>query len=72
MHIEWKITKKRGYMRPILQYSVRLEEHEKALALPIVSIVSTHSAARRRAAGLLLSRPVRTGAGLYPHPFSHP
>jgi len=41
MHIEWKITKKRGYMRPILQYSVRLEEHEKALALPIVSIVST-------------------------------
>ena len=41
MHIEWKITKKRGYLRPILQYSVRLEEHEKALALPIVSIVST-------------------------------
>ena len=41
MHIEWKITKKRGYMRPTLQYSVRLEEHEKALALPIVSIVST-------------------------------
>lgn len=41
MHIEWKITKKRGYYRPVLQYSVRLEEHEKALALPIVSIVST-------------------------------
>ena len=41
MQIEWKITKKRGYMRPTLQYSVRLEEHEKALALPIVSIVST-------------------------------
>ena len=35
MHIEWKITKKRGYLRPILQYSVRLEDHEKALALPI-------------------------------------
>lgn len=41
MQIEWKITKKRGYFRPVLQYSVRLEEHEKALALPIVSIVST-------------------------------
>ena len=41
MHIEWKITKKRGYYRPALYYSVRLEEHEKALALPIVSIVST-------------------------------
>lgn len=41
MHIEWKITKKRGYLRPVLQYSVRLEDHEKALALPIVSIVST-------------------------------
>lgn len=41
MYIEWKITKKRGYLRPVLQYSVRLEEHEKALALPIVSIVSS-------------------------------
>ena len=40
MHIEWKITKKRGYFRPVLHYCVRLEEHEKALALPIVSIVS--------------------------------
>lgn len=40
MIIEWKITKKRGYFRPVLQYSVRLEDHEKALALPIVSIVS--------------------------------
>ena len=41
MQIEWKITKKRGYFRPVLQYCVRLEEHEKALALPIVSITST-------------------------------
>ena len=41
MHIEWKITKKRGYFRPVLHYSVRLEDHEKALALPIVSVVST-------------------------------
>lgn len=40
MIIEWKITKKRGYFRPVLHYSVRLEDHEKALALPIVSIVS--------------------------------
>ncbi|MTJ92768.1 MAG: hypothetical protein F8N36_07890 [Desulfovibrio sp.] len=40
MIIEWKITKKRGYFRPALHYSVRLEDHEKALALPIVSIVS--------------------------------
>lgn len=41
MHIEWKISKKRGYFRPVLQYCVRLEDHEKALALPIVSVVST-------------------------------
>jgi hypothetical protein len=41
MRIEWKITKKRGNMRPVLSYRVRLEDHEKALALPMVSIVST-------------------------------
>ena len=41
MHIEWKIIKKRGYYRPVLHYCVRLEEHEKSLALPIVSIEST-------------------------------
>ena len=41
MHIEWKIEKKRGNLRPDLRYSVRLEEHEKALALPPVSIIST-------------------------------
>ncbi len=41
MHIEWKIQKERGNMRPVLQYRVRLEEHEKALALPQVSITSS-------------------------------
>lgn len=41
MRIEWKITKKRGNLRPVLSYSARLEEHEKALALPTVSIVSS-------------------------------
>ncbi len=40
MQIEWKITKKRGNMRPVLSYCVHLEDHEKALALPVVSIVS--------------------------------
>ena len=29
MRIEWKITKKRGNLRPVLHYSVELEEHEK-------------------------------------------
>lgn len=41
MRIEWSITKKRGNLRPTLSYVVRLEEHEKALALPEVRIVST-------------------------------
>ncbi len=41
MHIEWTINKERGNMRPVLSYRARLEEHEKALALPQVSILST-------------------------------
>lgn len=41
MHIEWHITKERGNLRPVLSYRVRLEEHEKALALPSVSVLST-------------------------------
>ena len=41
MRIEWKITKKTGYLRPVLHYAVHLEDHEKALALPMVSIVSS-------------------------------
>lgn len=41
MRIEWHITKKLGNLRPVLHYAAHLEEHEKALALPEVSIVST-------------------------------
>ena len=41
MYIEWNITKERGNLRPVLQYRVRLEDHERALALPGVSIEST-------------------------------
>ena len=41
MRIDWKIEKKRGNLRPVLRYSVQLEEHEKALALPPVSVLST-------------------------------
>ncbi|MBQ9405710.1 MAG: hypothetical protein IJU37_03105 [Desulfovibrio sp.] len=41
MRIEWHITKKRGNLRPVLHYAAHLEEHEKALALPEVRIVST-------------------------------
>ena len=41
MRIEWKMTKKRGNLRPMLTYSVQLEDHEKNLALPCVSITST-------------------------------
>ncbi|MDL2269669.1 hypothetical protein LJC71_07830 [Desulfosarcina sp. OttesenSCG-928-A07] len=40
MQIEWIIEKKRGNYRPVLKYSVALEEHEKAMALPPVSILS--------------------------------
>jgi len=41
MRIEWKIEKKRGNLRPDLRYSVSLEDHEKALALPPVRLTST-------------------------------
>jgi hypothetical protein len=41
MKIEWSIIKKRGNLRPLLNYKVSLEEHEKNLAVPPVSIVST-------------------------------
>ena len=41
MYIEWNITKERGNLRPVLLYRVRLEDHEKALALPGVSIESS-------------------------------
>ena len=41
MRIEWSITKKRGNLRPELSYTVLLEDHEKALALPALRVEST-------------------------------
>ena len=41
MRIEWSIIKKRGNLRPELSYTVLLEEHEKALALPALRVEST-------------------------------
>ena len=41
MRIEWKITKKRGNLRPELTYCVTLEEYEKALALPPLRVLSS-------------------------------
>ena len=41
MRIDWKITKKRGNLRPLLTYTVTLEEHEKALALPPLRVRSS-------------------------------
>lgn len=41
MRIDWKITKKRGNIRPLLIYSVTLEDHEKALALPPLRVRSS-------------------------------
>ena len=29
MHIEWNITKRRGNIRPVLHYTVTLEEQER-------------------------------------------
>ena len=41
MRIEWTIAKKRGNLRPLLTYSVTLEDHEKALALPPLRVRSS-------------------------------
>ncbi len=41
MKIDWKITKKRGNLRPVLTYCVTLEEYEKELALPPMRVLST-------------------------------
>ena len=41
MDIAWKITKKRGNLRPVLTYSVMLEEYEKELALPPLRVRSS-------------------------------
>lgn len=40
MKIIWKIEKKRGNFRPVLTYSLRLEEHEQAIAMHSVTIES--------------------------------
>lgn len=41
MRLEWKIKKERGNLRPTLYYTVMLEDHEKKLALPPVSVRSS-------------------------------
>ncbi len=41
MKIDWKITKKRGNLRPVLTYCVTLEEYEKELALPPMRVLSS-------------------------------
>ncbi len=41
MKIEWKITKKRGNLRPILSYYFVIEQFEKDLALPPILVQST-------------------------------
>lgn len=41
MNIQWSITKKRGNLRPLLNYTITLNEFEKGLAMPAVRIEST-------------------------------
>ena len=41
MRINWKIEKKRGNFRPILRYTLTLEEYEQAIAMHAVTIVSS-------------------------------
>lgn len=40
MNIEWKIEKKRGNYRPLLHYTVTLNEFERGLCLPAVRVQS--------------------------------
>lgn len=40
MNIEWKINKKRGNFRPVLSYSISLNQFEKEMGLPAVRIES--------------------------------
>lgn len=40
MKITWTIEKPRGNFRPVLEYKITLEDFEKALAMPPVSIAS--------------------------------
>lgn len=41
MRIVWSIAKQRGNHRPVLRYEITLDEHEIALAVPVVRIEST-------------------------------
>lgn len=41
MNIEWKLTKRRGNLRPVLTYTIALTEYEASLALPAVRVEST-------------------------------
>lgn len=41
MIIEWNVTKKRGNHRPMLNYTIRLEEFERELAVPQVVLDSS-------------------------------
>ena len=41
MHIEWKIHKRAGHLRPKLHYAMTLEDFEIELAVPMVRITST-------------------------------
>ena len=41
MRLALNITKKRGNLRPLLTYSVTLEDHEKALAMPPLRVRSS-------------------------------
>ena len=41
MRIDWNLSKRRGNIRPTLSYTVTLEEHERALALPFIRVAST-------------------------------
>jgi len=40
MRIHWKIEKRQGNHRPLLSYALELEEHERALAVEAVNILS--------------------------------
>jgi hypothetical protein len=40
MLINWKLTKKRGNFRPVLEYSIKLEDFEKELAVDQVVLES--------------------------------
>ncbi|MCG8565544.1 MAG: hypothetical protein MI747_10740, partial [Desulfobacterales bacterium] len=40
MRIHWTIKKKRGNFRPTLTYTLKLETHEKALAVHAVTVQS--------------------------------